>query len=308
MRINYQEIEDYSNYCKHCANLSANTVRAYRSDLLQYLEWQNEQGCPVTRETVREFVASLSSIYKPRTIKRKIASLRAFASYAAEKSGEQNPFLGFRLDCRVPKELPRTVPLSTLELILDSDLLRDETSTLSLRNRAIVELLLSTGVRVSELCNLNIANCDLSGKMLTVLGKGSKERAIQLECLETVLALERYLKTRSADAASAPLFLNRFGNRLSPQAVRNFINRLAKSVNAPVHITPHMFRHTFATILLEEDVDIRYIQHLLGHASIKTTEIYTHVSNAKQREVMRLHNPRDVVSRSMAGRKTAGRP
>lgn len=136
------------------------------------------------------------------------------------------------------------------------------------------------------------------------MGKGSKERMIQIESRSTlsafasyIAALHMFLSEVGASVAGGPLFVNRFGNRLSEQSARNAVNRLVAETGVALHVTPHMFRHTFATMLLEDDVDIRYIQSLLGHSSIKTTEIYTHVSSNKLREIMRHKNPRDMLDR-----------
>lgn len=172
-----------------------------------------------------------------------------------------------------------------------------------MRDQAVLELLIATGIRVSELCALNMDSIDLSARQVRIFGKGLKERIVMLGSIHTVVALSDYLSVRKPLAgvninseACRALFLNRSKERISDQAVRKIILKRAREVGVESHITPHMFRHTFATTLLEQDVDIRYIQQLLGHSSVKTTERYTHVSSAKLRTIMEQHNPRDVLS------------
>ena len=165
-----------------------------------------------------------------------------------------------------------------------------------LRDQAIFELLIATGIRVSELCALNTNNIDLEGKTLRIFGKGNKERTIQIENTMTLLALKKHIAYTRHDSANTPIFLNSAGSRISTRTVREIINRRIREAGITQKITPHMFRHTFATMLLENDVDIRYIQKLLGHSSLRTTEIYTHVSSAKLREIMRHNNPRSQIT------------
>ena len=142
--------------------------------------------------------------------------------------------------------------------------------------------------------------------LVRILGKGSKERLAHLESPVTREALQSYLKIRGtllnpseARSSESPLFLNRFGNRISEQSVRAIVRNRAHRAGVTAHITPHMFRHTFATMLLEDNVNLRYIQSFLGHSSVKTTERYTHVAQVRQREILRNHNPREIIDRNM---------
>lgn len=316
MRIDQELVEDYLRHCCDEVRLDPKTIRAYRCDLEQFVMWAH--GAQLCRGSIRAYIARLNKHYSQRTVRRKIASLKAFATY---RSGENhsgniqavNPFNALRLSIREPKRLPRTIPYEDVRRMLahpgpanaadvgqrmasKSDPISDDDMRM-LRDRVIIELLISTGIRVSELCRLDRNDCDLAGRVLRIFGKGAKERVVQLESEATIDLLTRYLRALDIKwTGRQPLFLNRFGKRLSDQSVRNIVARSAESVGIETHITPYMFRHTFATVLLEEGVDIRYIQSVLGHSSIKTTEIYTHVASAKQREALRLHNPRTVIA------------
>ena len=160
----------------------------------------------------------------------------------------------------------------------------------------MLELLFASGVRISELCNLKLNDVDTKSGIIRVNGKGSRERCIQITNLSVIKALENYQKVFSSEINNAEYyFINSRTNRLSEQSVRLMINKYASAINSEIHITPHMFRHTLATLLLEEDVDIRYIQELLGHSSITTTQIYTHVSLSAQKKILSQKHPRNKI-------------
>ena len=160
----------------------------------------------------------------------------------------------------------------------------------------MIELLFATGMRISELCSLKPSDIDLKSSNILIYGKGAKERMIQLGNPEVINALSLYQEVFREDIdACGYFFVNRLQRRLSDQSVRFMINRYAELAGIRQHITPHMFRHSFATLLLEQDVDIRYIQRMLGHSSISTTEIYTHVSSAKQKDILVHKHPRNLM-------------
>lgn len=321
-------LEAYLCHCRCEKRLDAKTVKAYRCDLEQFEKWLESWRGTVTsvgKGDLSSYLGHLNARFAPSSAKRKIASLRAFYSYCeAEGWVPANPFRGFKVCIREPKRLPRTIPLADLNGIF-REINSSESSAFPgtlegsvpdpskggyrsfclARDRAIVEVLLATGLRVSELCGLDDQDFDQTAKTFLIFGKGAKERIIQVENESTLDALEDYLARRNAwqsskpgaaSSTSSPLFVNRFNQRLAEQSVRALISKHASRAAVSTHITPHMFRHTFATLLLEEDVDIRYIQRLLGHSSIKTTEIYTHVTNAKLREILREHNPRNAIA------------
>lgn len=151
-------------------------------------------------------------------------------------------------------------------------------------------------MRISELCSLKPSDIDLENKTVLIYGKGARERILQLGNPEVLSALTAYQDSFREDIACCGyFFVNKLKHKLSDQSVRFMINRYAKLAGIEQHITPHMFRHSFATLLLEQDVDIRYIQKMLGHSSISTTEIYTHVSNTKQKDILMNKHPRNLM-------------
>ncbi len=163
-----------------------------------------------------------------------------------------------------------------------------------IRDIAVIELLFATGIRISELCSLKQKDLDIDNRQVLIFGKGAKERILQIGNGEVISALVEYKKLFEKELADSEwLFVNRLHHRLSEQSVRFMINNYVELAGIEMHITPHMFRHSFATLLLEADVDIRYIQKMLGHSSINTTEIYTSVSLHKQKEILEERHPRN---------------
>ena len=157
----------------------------------------------------------------------------------------------------------------------------------------MIELLFATGMRISELCSLKINDINLQDKNILIYGKGGKERKIQIGNNDVIEALEKYKTAFLEDMqGGSHFFVHQSGTPLSDQSVRRMINKYTAIASIEMHITPHMFRHTFATSLLEADVDIRYIQEMLGHSSINITEIYTHVALSKQRDILTTKHPR----------------
>ena len=308
--------EAYLARCTGERRLDTATVKAYRCDIDQYLAWA--QGQPkgeharFTRESVRVYLIHLNAKYSPSSVKRKMAALRAWANWMArEERIERSPFKGLDMRIRKPYVLPRVIGPADLRLLMDpgQDRVPEQPPTITrdqrdLRDQVVLELLIATGARVSEVCNLDISSVDMESHVVRIFGKGSKERIVYLGSRHTIEALEGYLAVRidkreTGDAAQEEpaLFLNSARHRLGEQGVREIIRRRARETGVQAHITPHMFRHTFATLLLEQDVDIRYIQKLLGHSSIRTTERYTHASSARLKEIMKERNPRDILER-----------
>lgn len=165
-----------------------------------------------------------------------------------------------------------------------------------LRDIAVLELLFATGMRISELCSIKPDCINLEDGTIKIYGKGAKERILQIGNTDVLAAVREYGEAFSNTIGSSNcFFVNRLGHQLSDQSIRNMINQYADLAGIGQHITPHMFRHSFATLLLEEDVDIRYIQQLLGHSSITTTQIYTHVTLNKQRDILTTKHPRNKI-------------
>ena len=294
-----REIEKYLVVCRELKGLSALTLKAYTIDLRQFSAYMAKRDC-LSREALLLYIDNLHKRYKPQSAKRKIACVKAFYRYMEmEDIIEENPFRKIQIKYKMPTRLPKTIPLQYVESILRyaySALRRAESAyqkEVALRNAVVLELLFSTGMRVSEVSHLQIENIDLKSKSIRILGKGAKERMMCITNNEIAAMLTQYITTHHGE--NAFVFLNRRGNQLSEQSIRNMVNAYARAANVPLHITPHMFRHTFATTLLEEDVDIRYIQQLLGHSSIVTTQIYTHISTTKIRNILEDKHPRNRV-------------
>lgn len=293
--------KQYLNYCKVHKNLDSKTIKAYRIDLEQFLCIIPVNELPVDKETLMLYLSKIHEMYQPRTVKRKIASVKALFHYLEyEEIIENNPFNKIDLTFRQPKRLPKTIPANVIQTFL-STLYKEKTNTKTLhqqkciiRDIAVMELLFATGMRISELCSLKQENLDLENKTVLIFGKGAKERMLQIGNAEVIAALTTYKMYFSAELSQTDwLFVNRLQNRLSEQSVRYMINHYADAAKIEMHITPHMFRHSFATLLLEADVDIRYIQKMLGHSSITTTQIYTSVSMNKQKEILEVKHPRN---------------
>ena len=196
--------------------------------------------------------------------------------------------------------LPKTIPIENLKSILKFAYLQLDNAKSNyqykstLRNAIIIELLFSTGMRVSEISNLKRKSLDLNSNTIYIYGKGSKERIMCIANVKVSRLLNEYIKI--CGGKNEYVFINKLGNRYSEQSIRHMINDYAKRSDVGLHITPHMFRHTFATALMDENVNIRYIQQLLGHSSITTTQIYTHISTNKIRHILEENHPRNKMN------------
>lgn len=296
--------EKYLDYCRFHKQLNLKTIKAYRIDLDQFISLTNQFDMPVTKEILSNYLTIIHKIYQPKTVKRKIASIKAFFHYLEyEEILELNPFDKINVTFREPKRLPKTIPVHIIQTFLSAlyqEKRRATTtyqSNIITRDIAVIELLFATGIRISELCSLKQSDLDLENQSILIFGKGSKERILQIGNADVIKAIHEYKTVFYNELKNSNwLFLNRLHNRLSEQSVRFMINNYAQQAGITMHITPHMFRHSFATLLLEADVDIRYIQRMLGHSSITTTEIYTSVSMHKQKDILVNKHPRNGMS------------
>lgn len=294
-------ISNYLEYCKTQKRLDEKTLKAYIIDLKQFSTLTScKEITMITPNTLETHIAQLHQQYKPKTVKRKIASLKAFFHYLEYKDIiEHNPFNKIQVRFREPVILPKTIPLHTIETFLSIiyrqryNAKTDYQKRNALRDAAIIELLFATGMRISELCALKNNDVNLFDGTILIHGKGDKERRIQIGNDAVIHILEEYKNNYLFEIQNCKhFFANQSGNALSDQAVRRMINKYTSLAAIDLHITPHMFRHTFATCLLEADVDIRYIQEMLGHSSINITQIYTHVAFAKQKDILTTKHPR----------------
>lgn len=296
-------IKRYLQHCQIEKGLSPKTIKAYQIDLSQFACHVGSNISACDKEMLQEYLSLIHGRYTVKSVKRKVASIKAFFNYLEDEDIiTSNPFRKIRIKLHEPSLLPKTIPLNTLELLLQCAYKRKQalidTSPYQyaacLRDIAVLELLFATGIRVSELCAIRNNAIDLSNGTVKIYGKGSKERIIQIGNPDVLSALQAYYDAHFYQIHKCGwFFVNRLGNQLSDQSVRNMINKYTQFANIEQHITPHMFRHSFATLLLEEDVDIRYIQLLLGHSSITTTQIYTHVTSKKQRALLESKHPRN---------------
>ncbi len=295
------QIKQYLEYCQYQKRLDKKSLKAYRIDLIQFLtEISCADALEITPALLENYIANLHQKYKPKTVKRKIASLKALFHYFEYREIiDRNPFNKIQIRFREPAILPKTIPLQTVETFLstiyqqhaaaETEYQRKKT----LRDIAVIELLFATGMRISELCTLKISDVNLRDRYILIYGKGSKERKIQIGNEDVSHVLTTYKNTFEEEMRGCNhFFVNQAGRALSDQSVRRMINKYTSLAAIEQHITPHMFRHTFATSLLEADVDIRYIQEMLGHSSINITEVYTHVAMSKQRDILVSKHPR----------------
>jgi len=297
-----EQIQRFLHFNEFNKKLNSKTIKAYSIDLKQFIVFS---GGVFEKNCIIEYIASLHQKYKPKTVKRKIACLKAFTGYLLfDEIITENPFVKIKTSFKEPLILPKTIPIEIIQKILSYAY--NELKSLGLtakyrrkeiiRDIAVLELLFATGARVSEICTLKSFNVDLKNHFIKIYGKGSRERIIQIENPDVLQAVSLYFDSfKNEIESSGFFFINRLHNQLSEQSVRFMINKYVKYIGYTEHITPHMFRHSFATFLLEEEVDIRYIQRLLGHSSITTTQIYTHVSSAKQKEILAMRHPRNKI-------------
>jgi integrase/recombinase XerD len=300
-------INDFLFHCRVEKNLSIHTLKAYKLDLDQFINYLSTNGKAIDIEKIdkqmlREYLQQLVENNKIKTVKRKIATLKALFNYLEfEDRIPVNPFRKMRIKIKEPLHLPGVLTLNEVKTLFKAVYqVKQECSNRSayayksiVRDIVVLELLFAAGIRVSELCNLKKADVNFEQDYIQVNGKGSRERIIQLCSQEVTAIMKEYIGLfHPVGSHFSYFFINRLGHRLSEQSVRFMIKKYARSSGIDKEVTPHMFRHTFATLLLEAEVDIRYIQQLLGHSTIATTQIYTHITSHKQREILTTRHPR----------------
>lgn len=298
-------IDGFETYVADERRFSPRTVLAYRTDLDRFADfWENEfahEGAGRTAITkidtlaVRSYLAYLHRArLSHRSLARHLSTLRSFFRWACREGHlEKNPAKGLPAP-RVPKTLPRAMTLLDTERLLTAD---DE-GFVPERERALFELLYATGLRVSEAAGLDLEDVDFSARLVRVTGKGSRERIVPYgevagEALRAYLPSRAALRHRASEEDSEEaLFVNSRGGRLTPRSMARLMKRRLRAAGLPAEISPHALRHTFATHLLQAGADLRAIQELLGHASLSTTQKYTHLDAARLREVYRHAHPK----------------
>ena len=292
-----EEINDYLHYLTIERGLSLNTRKSYERDLLQYLHYLEDEQITswqdVDRYVVINYLEKMHDEKKaPATVTRMITSLRRFHQFLRqERLTDHDPMQHIDTPKKVQK-LPSTLSLTEVERLIETP---DTTKNLGIRDRAILEVMYATGMRVSELVGLKLSDLHLSLGLVQTLGKGDKERIIPLGDY-AIQWLERYLDEARpllvANPSETHVFVNHHGTGLSRQGIWKNLKQLVREAGINKEVTPHTLSHSFATHLLENGADLRTVQELLGHADISTTQIYTHITKKRMTDVYKQHFPR----------------
>lgn len=274
---------------------SSHTIDAYRRDILQFEKWLNKHDELLTFIVVRffhiqQFVAQLNRLtLGPRSIKRKLSSIRSFFNYLLTKQLiKNNPALDIQTP-KAPRNLPKTLDIELLDKLLSIP----SRSTIEKRDKAILELFYSSGLRLSELTSLNLDSINSADFSLRVTGKGNKTRIVPIGT-QAMQALTIWLAARKdqADINEKALFVSNRGTRINPRTVQQRVNHWKKQMGVEQHVHPHKLRHSFASHILESSGDLRAVQELLGHADISTTQVYTHLDYQHLAKVYDKAHPR----------------
>ena len=293
-----EQIIDYLHYLTIERGLSQNTRKSYERDLEQYLTFLTEQHITdwqaVDRVLILSFLQQLQQSGKSSaTIIRMVSSLRRFHQFLRQERFTDHDPMQHIDSPKKQQKLPDTLSLSEVERLIETP---DTKEVLGIRDRAILEVMYATGLRVSELIGLQLKDLHLSMGLLQTTGKGDKERIVPLgdlaiQWIETYLEEARPFLTRKHPEESH-LFVNNHGKQLSRQGIWKNLKALVRKAGITKNVTPHTLRHSFATHLLENGADLRTVQELLGHADISTTQIYTHITKKRMTEVYKQHFPR----------------
>jgi len=289
MRQLLKKFLDYLSLQKNC---SSNTLRGYRRDIFQFINFLKKNKIKsfksISYEDLLSYLGYLRNYgYSETTIGRKVASLKSFFKFlSARKIIKSNP-VALLSSPKKPDRLPDFLTLEEVEKILN---IPSEKNWQSLRDKAILELLYSTGIRVGELTSLKIGDIDFFQELIKVKGKGKKERIVPIGRY-ALKALIEYIERRP-NKKEKNVFLNKYGKPLSERSVERIIDKFSKKAGIGKKITPHTFRHTFATHMLDRGADLRTVQELLGHERITTTQIYTHLTVEKLKEFYNKTHPR----------------
>lgn len=279
--IKLDDINKFYNYML-AKNYSENTVLSYINDLYYLYEFLKKDLTLVTEEDIRDYLELLELKKEQTTSKRrKISTFKSFYKYLYQNGiidKKDYPLTKIAYP-KLEKKLPKFIYYNDLlEILEESSKNKD-----GIRDRLIIEMLYATGLRVSELVNIKINDIDFNNRRIIVCGKGNKERIVYYgEYAEKVL--KEYLETHQKNKENY-LFMNARGEKLTDRGVRYIIDKIMQRLSVKTHVTPHVLRHTFATDMLNNGCDIKIVQELLGHSSLKTTEVYTHVTNERLKEV-----------------------
>ena len=283
-------LKEYENYLKFEKNYSMNTINSYLSDIKEYQEFKKGDILSSTKEDILAYLKTIKNL-ESTTISHKISSLKSFFKYYQKREKiKANPLANIKSP-KITKKLPTYLTLEEVSKLLDVEI----KSPYDARNKAILELLYSSGIRISELCNMQTSNYNSYECIIRLIGKGSKERIIPLGDY-AISVLEDYInnyrpKINKKNINS--IFINNRGDAVSRQFIFKVIKKECLKKGIRKNVSPHTLRHTFATHLLQNGADLRIIQELLGHENISTTQIYTHVSNQELKNDYQKFFPRD---------------
>ena len=293
----------FVNACRDERGVGHHTLRAYAQDLRTFVRFTEAHRLsdPLSKDDILAYHRHLRDELgaKPATIERRLVTLKLYFAWREDRnSALPSPFADVRISVRIPRRLPRPIDRGTLRAVLQAG-----DGPIAPRSKPgehgatpaseiavtllIIKLLIVTGLRISELTNVNVRDISRDAGQILVRGKGNRERIVFVPNRELLEELKHFLETRYAQGgSSAPLFLNTEGRRLRSATFRKRLRALSRRLGIEPHLTPHRFRHSAATLLIEEGIDIRMVQALLGHASLRTTEIYVRVSNHALRRAL----------------------
>lgn len=293
-----EHLQDFLHYLTIEKKLAKNTILAYKQDLLAYLNYLKTEHFiqsieQIERTHIIDYLGIMQKQGKAVTsIARTVSAIKAFHQFLYRDEIINENVTTHIEAPKLTRTLPRVLSQSEVDQLLNEP---DESNPYGLRNKAMLELLYATGIRVSELTQLNLNDLHVTIGFLKTIGKGNKERLIPIGSVATHWMNEYMMRGRPhlvKNQREQALFLNRLGGRLTRQGFWKIVKQLAKEANIKKEITPHTLRHSFATHLLENGADLRSVQELLGHTDISTTQIYTHVTNKRLKEVYKEHHPR----------------
>lgn len=284
----------FLDYLKYQKNSSEHTISAYSHDIIEFQNFCDEKNIDITRVeylTLRNYLGYLHKKISKRSIARKLASLRSFYKFLVKYGYcKENP-ANLISTPKQDKKLPSFLDTNAICELLN---IPDENTPLGIRDKAILELLYATGMRVSEIVSLNIFDIDHNSDEIKIMGKGKKERIVLMGKFAQD-AIKKYILTGYPKLQKKPggaLFLNKNGERLSARSIQRIVEKYIKILGEKKNITPHSLRHSFATHLLERGADLRTVQELLGHSSLSTTQIYTHLTKERLKQVYDKYHPR----------------
>jgi len=289
-------LNDFLEYLNKIRKYSNNTIINYEFDINLFNEFLSKKKLSfknVEYKDILEFVNYLKDSYKSTSINRILSSLRTYYNYLLKNNlVKSNPFNVIN-SLKKEKKLPEYFKYNEYIELIDSI---DVSNNLGIRNKCLFEILLCTGCRVNELVNIKLNDIDINLREIKVLGKGKKERIVYIGSY-AIDSLKEYLNIRDfllKNKNNNYLFLNHLGNKLTTRGIRDIIDKILLNSSLKLKITPHTFRHSFATMLLKEGCDLKSVQELLGHVSLSTTSIYTHITNEELKRVYLKTNPRQI--------------